>query len=122
MDIQNLAKQVEDLRASVEAELEKLRELTTAQGETLERFTVLLEGRNKSAPLIRNMTDADALAVLTGPYKELPHKEAAAAAGVSYSQVYSCRLEFTFKHVHKGLRDGGWKNPWERAPGVRRIR
>lgn len=67
---------------------------------------------NKSAPSKRNMTDADAISVLTGEYKELAHKEAAEKIGLTYAQVYSCRLEFTFKHVHKELRDGGWKNPY----------
>lgn len=76
----------------------------------VEDHTAKIEGRNKSAPTKRNMTDADAKAVLDGEYKELGHKEAAEKIGLTYAQVYSCRLEFTFKHVHKELRDAGWKN------------
>jgi hypothetical protein len=58
------------------------------------------------------MTDKDALNVLTGEYSDWNHKNAGDALGLTYAQVYSCRLEYTFKHVHKSLRDGGWKNPW----------
>jgi hypothetical protein len=82
--------------------------------ETLEK---LVMARNASAPTKRNMTDEDALKVLTGDLKDLSHKEAAEKAGLTYAQVYSCRLEFTFKHVHKTLRDGAtpdapWVNAW----------
>lgn len=72
----------------------------------------LVGGRNKSSATVRNMTDRDALAVLTGEHKDKPHKVAAADANLTYAQVYSCRCEFTFKGVHKALRDSGWKNPW----------
>jgi len=67
---------------------------------------------NKSAPVKRNMTDADALRCLTGDAKDLAHKDAGEFLGLTYAQVYSCRLEFTFKHVHKDLRDAKWVNPW----------
>jgi len=83
----------------------------------LERVETMVMARNSSAPTKRNMTDEDALKVLTGDLKELAHKEAAEKAGLTYAQVYSCRLEFTFKHVHKTLRDGSkpeapWVNAW----------
>jgi len=83
----------------------------------LERVETMVLARNSSAPTKRNMTDEDALKVLTGDLKGLAHKEAAEKAGLTYAQVYSCRLEFTFKHVHKTLRDGSkpeapWVNPW----------
>lgn len=80
--------------------------------ETVDDHTAKIEGRNKSAPTKRNMTNADALAVLTGDYKDMSHKDAAEKIGLTYAQVYSCRLEFTFKHVHKYLRDQKWTNPW----------
>ena len=72
----------------------------------------LVKGRNRSAPVKRNMTDADAVECLTGKAKDLDHKDAGEVLGLTYAQVYSCRLEYTFKHVHKDLRDSGWKNPW----------
>lgn len=83
----------------------------TARLEVLEK---LVSARNSSAPTKRNMTDEDALRVLTGDLKDLPHKDAAEKAGLTYAQVYSARLQFTFKHVHKDLRDNveGWANPW----------
>jgi len=73
-----------------------------------------VRGRNRSAPTKRNMTDADAVRVLTGDVTALGHKEAGEAVGLTYAQVYSCRMEYTFKHVHKKLRDDGWKNPFTR--------
>lgn len=78
------------------------------------QLETLVLARNASAPTKRNMTDEDALKVLTGDLKDLSHKDAAEKAGLTYAQVYSCRLEFTFKHVHKELRDNraDWKNPW----------
>ncbi len=69
--------------------------------------------RNKSAAVKRNMTDDDARRVLTGDQKDVNHKDAGSNIGLTYAQVYSCRLEFTFKHVHKELRDNGFKNPWK---------
>lgn len=82
-----------------------------------ESFFVLrpkVEGRNKSSSEKRDMTDADALACLTGEFRQFNHKNAAAEMGLTYAQIYSCRLEYTFKHVHKELRDKGWKNPWSK--------
>lgn len=81
----------------------------------LEDVAAKVEGRNKSAAVKRNMTDPDALEVLTGKYKDLGHKEAAEEIGLTYAQVYSCRLCFTFKHVHHDLEKGGWKNPWSKT-------
>jgi len=78
----------------------------------LEDISAKVDGRNKSAPTKRNMTDVDALQVLTGDLKDLSHKDAAEKIGLTYAQIYSCRLEFTFKHVHKELRDEKWENPW----------
>ena len=82
--------------------------------ETMEKLVL---ARNASAATKRNMTDQDALQVLTGNVKDLSHKEAAEKTGLTYAQVYSCRLGFTFKHVHKALRDDAtadapWTNPW----------
>jgi hypothetical protein len=63
----------------------------------------------------REMTDADAKAILTGEHKSLKHNEAAAKLGLSYGQVYSCRLEYTFRHIHKELHaDPAYKNSWKK--------
>lgn len=58
----------------------------------------------------REMTDDDARRVLTGDLADKKHKDAATALGLTYGQVYSCRLEFTFKHVHKEMKDANVKN------------
>lgn len=108
---------IQALSASVDhyAQLCTLHEIQieerTSRIETLEKLVL---ARNASAATKRNMTDEDALRVLTGDLKDIAHKDAAEKAGLTYAQVYSCRLEFTFKHVHKDLRDNvpGWKNPW----------
>lgn len=80
----------------------------------IEKLETLVLARNASAATKRNMTDEDALRVLTGDLRDVAHKDAAEKIGLTYAQVYSCRLEFTFKHVHKDLRDNvkEWKNPW----------
>jgi len=82
----------------------------------VEELGAMIEGRNKSAPTKRNMTDADAIRVMTGDLKDASHKEAGEAAALTYAQVYSCRLEYTFKHVHKALKeaDPEYKNKWSK--------
>jgi hypothetical protein len=62
----------------------------------------------------REMTDDDARRILTGDLATAKHKEAAEKLGLSYGQIYSCRLEFTFKHIHKEMRDAGVKNAWKK--------
>lgn len=58
------------------------------------------------------MTDEHALQIMTGSLKDKKHKEAAETLGLTYGQIYSCRLEYTFKHIHKDLKSKGFKNPW----------
>lgn len=60
------------------------------------------------------MTDDHARRVLDGDLKDKKHKDAAEALGLTYGQVYSCRLEFTFKGIHKELAAKGFKNPWKK--------
>ncbi len=82
---------------------------------SIEELDTLVKGRNKSAAVKRNMVDADALRVLTGDLAKTPHKEAAEIIGLTYAQVYSCRLEYTFKHVHHELcKDKEYKNDWRK--------
>lgn len=63
----------------------------------------------------REMTADDARRILTGDHKASKHQVAADALGLSYGQVYSCRLEHTFKAVHKEMKDAGVKNEWIKA-------
>ena len=92
-----------------------------AMQDKLEDLAVMIEGRNKSAATKRNMTDEDARAVLSGAYKNVDHKAAAEKIHLTYAQIYSCRCEFTFKHVHKELAQEGFVNPWSKA-GIHRIK
>lgn len=63
----------------------------------------------------REMTDADCVRILSGDLKDLKHGVAAKQLGLSYGQVYSARLEFTFKHIHKAMKAEGVKNAWAKA-------
>lgn len=61
----------------------------------------------------REMTDDDARRIMNGDLKDAKHKEAGEKLNLSYGQVYSCRLGFTFKHIHKELAAiAGYKNSW----------
>src|SRR3954464_5851804 len=60
----------------------------------------------------REMTDDDARRILFGDLADKKHKDAGAALGLSYGQIYSCRLGFTFKSIHKEMKEAGKKNPW----------
>jgi hypothetical protein len=64
----------------------------------------------------KEMTDEHAYQILTGEYKDLKHNEAAQKLGLSYGQVYSCRGEYTFRHIHKKLmsQTPPWVNPWKK--------
>lgn len=60
----------------------------------------------------REMTDTDAYKILTGEHKELSHNKAAQILGLSYGQIYSCRLQYTFRHIHKKLATEKFVNKW----------
>lgn len=79
------------------------------QAKVAELETRLEPKRNEAQ---REMTDDDAKRITYGDLANLKHKDAASQLKLSYGQVYSCRLEFTFKHVHKAARDANQKNPW----------
>lgn len=60
----------------------------------------------------RKMTDEDAERILVGDLMKVKHKDAAETLHLSYGQIYSARLGFTFKHVVKRLKDSGVKSDW----------
>lgn len=83
--------------------------------EALTIRVVALETAVKStAKSEKEMTDDHARSVLTGEHKDLKHNDAAKALGLSYGQVYSCRGEYTFRHIHKEMTAKGIKNPWKK--------
>lgn len=103
-----LERRVEALELIVKELHERLEELRSAPVERP-------DGRNKSSAQKRDMTDADAERCLVGDCAALNHKLAAEAMGLTYAQVYSCRLQYTFKHVHKRLRDEAkFESPWRK--------
>lgn len=90
-----------------------LAEMVTALQAQVAELQQRLEPKRNEAQ--REMTDEDARRILTGDLAATKHKDAAAQLGLSYGQVYSCRLEFTFKHIHKEMREAGQPNPWAKA-------
>lgn len=90
-------------------------EVSTEALEALQARVQKLEelvAKSRGTASTREMTDEDARRVLNGDLKEAAHKAAAETLGLSYGQVYSCRGEYTFKHILKALKAEGFKNPW----------
>jgi hypothetical protein len=58
--------------------------------------------RDRGPKSTRTMTDDDAYKVKFGDLKGMSHRQAAKELGLSYGQVYSCRLGYTFNHVKDG--------------------
>jgi len=83
-----------------------------AQVVALTERVAQLETKSRGAASEREMTADDARRILTGDLKETPHRAAAETLKLSYGQIYSCRLEYTFKAVHAELRKEGFRNPW----------
>lgn len=79
------------------------------------RVAALEEANKSTGKSEKEMTDDDARSVLTGECKDMKHNEAAKKLGLSYGQVYSCRLEYTFRHIHKEMADKGVKNGWKKT-------
>lgn len=97
---QEVFDQMNDRLNALESEVKSLKEANAKKSE---------------ARSTREMTDDDALRVLNGDLKEKSHKECAELLGLSYGQIYSCRLEFTFKQVHHKLSKENFRNPWVKA-------
>lgn len=62
--------------------------------------------RDRGPKSDRDMTEADARAIMLGEYKDASHKVAAEKLGLSYGQVYSARKGFTFKGIYKEMTNG----------------
>ena len=74
------------------------------------RVKVLETPKASGSP--REMTVEDANRVMPGDLKDEKHQKAADTLGLSYGQVYSFRLGYTFKGIHKEMKEKGIKNPW----------
>lgn len=89
-----------------------LAELTSLVLELQARI-VALETPKSTNVSQREMTDDDARRIMNGDLKDTKHKEAGEKLGLSYGQIYSCRLGYTFKAIHKELSQvQGYKNSW----------
>jgi cell division septum initiation protein DivIVA len=100
---------------------DRLQELEKIVMDLKERVRVLEEqahskiiNKNRSSALLREMTKEDAMKVLNGDLKDLDHRDAATQIGLTYAQVYSCRMAYTFKPIHRLLEQSGWSSPWKR--------
>ena len=85
-------------------------ELIASLAARVEALETAATPKNNSSQ--REMTDDDAKRILTGDLASSKHKDAASTLGLSYGQIYSCRLEFTFKHIHKAMKTANIANPW----------
>jgi DNA-directed RNA polymerase specialized sigma24 family protein len=94
-------------------EMKSMIEEQAAMIVTLAARIEALEGKvNTVKAEVKEMTDADAESILVGEFRDLKHKEAAEKLGLTYGQIYSARLGYTFKHVVKRLKDSGQLSQW----------
>ena len=92
--------------------IEQFNEIVTRLVLVENQLVELVKPRNESQ---REMTDTDAYNILTGELRNMKHNEAAQKLGLSYGQVYSCRGEYTFRHIHKKLQEKKeYKNIWKK--------
>ena len=90
-----------------------LAELTALVLELQARIVVLETPKPATNVSQREMTDDDARRIMNGDLASTKHKEAGEKLNLSYGQIYSCRLGYTFKHIHKELSQiAGYKNAW----------
>lgn len=81
----------------------KLKEVVAKLNEVIEKLNESSDRRGPKSQ--REMTDDDARRILVGDLAKESHKSAGEKLGLSYAQVYSCRKEFTFKHIHKEIKE-----------------
>lgn len=80
-------------------------EIAAKLNEVIEALNGLNAPRDRGPKSEKVMTDEDALRVINGDLKDVSHKVAAETLGLSYGQVYSARKGFTFKPIHKAIRE-----------------
>ena len=98
----------------VEAQTKLLDDLRERVNTLEQRDHVRQVHKNRSSALLREMTKDDALRAMNGDLKDLDHRAAANELGLTYAQVYSARMAYTFKPIHRQLEKSGWSNPWKR--------
>lgn len=80
-------------------------DLVAKMNEIIEVVNAASTPRDRGPKSEKTMTDEDARRVINGDLAQVPHKDAASTLGLSYGQVYSARKGFTFKPIHKEIRD-----------------
>lgn len=85
-------------------------ELAAKLNEVIEAINSQSAPRDRGPKSERTMTEEDARRVIVGDLKDVSHKDAAEALNLSYGQIYSARKGFTFKGIHKELRDAERNN------------
>lgn len=97
-------KEVEAIKSEIEM-LDTSKKLTTHQvAEKLNEVINKLNSvkvRDRGPKSEREMTEVDAIRLIEGDMKDVAHKSAAEKLGLSYGQVYSARLGYTFKHIYR---------------------
>lgn len=73
--------------------------------ELINAFNSASAPRDRGPKSEKVMTDDDARRVINGDLAKASHKDAATELGLSYGQVYSARKGFTFKPIHKEIKD-----------------
>lgn len=90
-----------------------LADLTALVIELQARIVALETPKPSTNASQREMTDDDARRILNGDLKDMKHKEVGEKLNLSYGQIYSCRLGYTFKAIHKELSQvQDYKNAW----------
>ncbi len=80
-------------------------EIASKLNEVIEALNKASAPRDRGPKSEKVMTDEDARKVIEGDLKGVSHTVAAETLGLSYGQVYSARKGFTFKPIHKEIRD-----------------
>jgi hypothetical protein len=80
-----------------------LSEVVTKLNE-LANYVNNIKTRDRGPKSSRIMTNEDAYNVKFGDLKSTSHKEAAVKLGLSYGQVYSARLNYTFLNIKEDFK------------------
>lgn len=87
-----------------------LAEVAAKVNELVEAYNSASAPRDRGPKSEKEMTEDHARRVINGDLAKKSHKEAATELGLSYGQVYSARKGFTFKGIHKEIRDAEAKS------------
>ena len=95
-----------DMSSEAEVMLSELNEAATLSEVIIKvnelcKYVKSIKTRDRGPKSSRVMTNDDAFNVKFGTLSQLTNKAAAVKLGLSYGQVYSARLNYTFKQITK---------------------